>query len=98
MIINEDTSQNENYQFIYKENHIKPDALYFVFAGKKYEELQDLICELNIKLNNYKSETIKIEWYWDFNGNDDVDTLNGMQLDSYHFEIALMPERLKQGE
>lgn len=91
LIVNEDTNQNENYQFICNENNIRPNGLYFVFDGEKYEELQDLICELNRKLNNYKSETIKIEWYWDFKGNDMVDTIDGMQLDSYHFEIALIP-------
>ena len=90
LLINENINQNQKYQFIYKENHIKPNGLYFVFEGNKYDELHDLIYEINTKLNN-KSETIKIEWYWDFKGNDNIDTLNGMELDIYNFEIALIP-------
>lgn len=61
-------------------------GLYFVFNNEKYDQLEDLIYRLNMEnINN-----IKIEWYWDFNGDDIIDTINGRYLDMYCFEIALI--------
>lgn len=93
IMIKDDIDYRINYRFAYKEQYTKPDGLYFMLNGKRFETLQDLISQLNINLNDYMSETIKVEWYWDFNGNDIKDTIDGIQLKNYCFEIALITDK-----
>lgn len=97
LIIPDMNNDSLDYQFVHRENNEKPKGLYFIFAGYKYETLGELIYQLNSYVNNSKENTIKVEWCWDFNGNDFTDTLDGTVLENYYFEIALIPSIYKEG-
>ena len=96
LIIDNPNNYSADYQFVCSENNEKPKGLYFIFNEEKYKNLGELIYKLNLYISNSKEDIIKVEWCWDFNGNDFIDTLDGKSLNNYYFEIALIPSIYKE--
>ena len=50
--------------------------------------------EINGIIEANKSESINIEWCWDYQGNDDKDTIEGNLALSYSFDISLISKKI----
>ncbi len=94
IIIDNNTYNDYQYSFIFKENNLKPKGLYFKLKGEKYYELKDLISQINGTLQAKKTITVDIEWCWDYQGDDINDTLEGILALNYSFEISLSSAKL----
>lgn len=94
IVIGNNTRDNYEYSFTFRENNLKPDGLYFKLKGKKYYELSDLMAQINGTLQAKKSIFMDIEWCWDYQGDDISDTLEGTLALDYSFEISLVSVKL----
>ena len=70
------------------------NGLYFKLDGVKYYELEDLITQINGNIEAHQLKTMDIEWCWDYQGNDNKDTLEGNLALSYSFDISLISVKL----
>ena len=71
------------------------NGLYFEFEGAKYYKLSDLMNQINGNIEANQLKSIDIEWCWDYQGNDDKDTLEGTLASSYSFDISLISVKLQ---
>ncbi len=70
------------------------DGLYFKLEDINYYELSDLMAKINGIIESNESKKINIEWCWDYQGNDDKDTIEGSLALSYSFDISLISVNL----
>ncbi len=94
ILIDNNTRDDYKYSFIFNEKNMKPEGLYFKFKGIKYYKIKDLIYQLNGSLKAHKANVLKIEWCWDYQGDDIKDTLDGTLALDYSFEISLVSTKL----
>lgn len=70
------------------------NGLYFKLYNIKYNNLEDLVFQLDGFLEKNETRYINIEWCWDYQGNDTKDTLDGIWAKNYSFELSAISEKL----
>lgn len=77
-----------NMQIEQEEN--KPSNLKFKIGENEYTSMNDLSKAVNGKIKENMVKKIKIDWYWDFESeDDDIDTLDGTNHNNYSFIMSL---------
>lgn len=62
--------------------------MYFITENKNFYKLSDLIDYINRNQLKYA----KVEWRWDYIGDDNIDTLEGIIAQEYGIELYLLTE------
>lgn len=77
-----------------KKSILNQSGLIFILEGKKYFDFANLMSNIKGTLKAKQTNSLSIEWYWNYYGNDIDDTLEGILASDYSFDISLMSEKL----
>ncbi len=79
------------YKMQVKEEINKPKNLKFIVNGKTYNSAKELSENINGEISKNSERTLKINWLWDYDTNDDImDTLNGENIENYRFLMTMI--------
>jgi len=79
------------YKMQVKEITNKPTNLKFKTDGKVYNSITELAENINGKINKNSKEILKIDWFWDYNTNDDItDTSDAINSENYRFLMSII--------
>ncbi len=89
------STKNGNKDMLYKmqvkEETSKPTNLKFKLNGNIYNSVEELAQSVNGKISKNSTKTLKIDWFWDFNTNDDItDTYDATNNTNYRFLMSIL--------
>lgn len=92
-------NKDMRYSMEIKEEKNKPKNLNYKLDGKTYDSIKDLSEDINGIIEKSNTKTLKIDWFWDYNTNDDIqDTEEGIKSNTYQFLMRMVGNEIIQKE
>ena len=85
------------YKIIFKSKNQKPENLVFMVNGKEFKTLEELGDDLAGNLQKGEIKEVIINWKWEYETSkkqDIQDTIDGIQIKEYNFEIITKGEKI----
>lgn len=79
-----------NYWMEVKEESKKPMNLKFKINNIEYNSITELSKDIKGVIPKNSSKVLKIEFFWDYDSNDLIDTTDGMNIENYKFLIRIV--------
>lgn len=75
--------EQEKFKLYVKENNHKPSNMYFKINNKTFNNMREVVEYINKK----HLKEIEIEWFWKYDGDDTLDTIDGLKSENYLIEL-----------
>jgi len=89
--------ENLKYKIMFESKNQKPENLVFMINGKEYKTLEELGGDLTGNLKKGEIKELFINWKWEYETSkkqDVQDTIDGMQIEKYNFQIITKGEKI----
>lgn len=79
-----------NYIMQVQEENSKPKNLKFKINNIEYDSIKELSENIKGTIEKNASKILKIDWFWDYDSNEIIDTFDGININKYKFSIRIV--------
>lgn len=98
LISTKDGNKDIDYWMEVKEESNKPINLKFKINNIEYDSITELSKDIKGVISKDSNKILKIDFFWDYDSNDLIDTTDGMNLENYKFLIRIVGnEHIERG-